>query len=219
MHPAKTQCPSRASMPRRMAAVAARWSRPTSSGSPAGSVKMASTPASQASRRAVSGQIGPAQASSPPVTPGAPRGAQREPVDGDPDLGALPADGGQPTGGEGAAGEFDQGVALALAVGAQVAGRAVAVHQGLEGGVQVFPADRVQVPGEVDAPFGGDGHPEDPGLPGGVVQGAVGVDAGDPAADRLGGVLRAQRARRLGQDLSVVARSMPFFARPRPGRG
>ncbi len=105
----------------------------------------------------------------------------------------------QRSGGQCLAGEFDEGVAQPLAVGAHIAGGAVAVHDRLQGGVQVFPAEGVEVSGEVDPALRADGHPEHPVHPGGVVQGAVGVDAGHPAADGLRGVLRAQGAGGVGE--------------------
>ena len=87
---------------------------------------------------------------------------------------------GQLAAAQGPAGEGDQRVAHPLAVAAQVAGRAVAVHHRLQRGVHGLPADRVQVPGQVDPAVGADRHPEDPRQPGRVVQGAVGVDRRPP---------------------------------------
>ena len=64
VHPAKTQCTSRASIARRIPTLAVRCSRPASIGSPSGPVMIRATPASQAMRRAVSAVIGPAKGSS-----------------------------------------------------------------------------------------------------------------------------------------------------------
>jgi hypothetical protein len=204
-----------------MAVVAQRWSWPTSRGSPAGSVSIRTMPASRAGRRAVSGPMGPAKARSPPVTPGAPRAAQRANRSMTTRIwAAAPRTVGRSPARRARRGEFDRGVVLAVAVGAGVPGRPVAVEQGLEGGVQVFAADRVEVAGEVDAAAGGDGHPEQPGLAGGVVEGAVGVDAGDPAADGEGGVLGAQRHRGRGQDLVGGGRvDAVGLGGGQPGRG
>ena len=109
--------------------MAVRCSWPTSSGSPAGSVRIRTTPASQASRRAVSAVIGPANGSSPPATPGAPRSAHsanQSMVTRT--WAAAPRTVGQLAGPQRLAGQLDQGVAHPLAVGAQVVGRPIAVH-------------------------------------------------------------------------------------------
>ena len=126
-------------------------------------------------------------------------GAQSEPVDADPHLRRRTADGGQVSAAQRPTGEGDQRVPHSLAVGAEVPGRAVAVHLRFQGGAHGLAADRVQVPGQVHPTVRADRHPEDPRQPGRVVQRPVGIDRVHPPADRLRGVLRAQRPRGLGE--------------------
>jgi hypothetical protein len=126
-------------------------------------------------------------------------GAQGEPVDGHPHLGGGAAHRGQLAAAQRAAGQRDQRVAHPPAVAAPVTGRPVAVPLRLQSGVHGLPADRVQMPGQVDPAVGADRHPQDPRLPGGVVQRPVRIDAGHPAADRLRGVLRPERPGGVGE--------------------
>jgi hypothetical protein len=120
-------------------------------------------------------------------------GAQRHQIDGDPDLRRLATHRRQVARSQRVAGELDQRVPHPLTMGAEVARRPVGVHQRLEGGMHRFSTHGVEVPAQVDAAVGADRHPQHPRHPRRVVERPVGIDAGHPPADGLGGVFRAQR--------------------------
>jgi hypothetical protein len=80
-------------------------------------------------------------------------------------------------GGEGDVGPLHQSVSQLLGAGAQVAGRAVGLHERLQHRLELLPADRVQLPAKREAAVGvlGDRHGA---LLGGIGLGAVGVQPG-----------------------------------------
>ena len=77
VQPGKAHPPSLAVSAVHWPAVTSRCSRPTSSGTPAGSVRTRLIPAWQLIRRAAAAEIGPPEASSPGVTPDSPTFATR----------------------------------------------------------------------------------------------------------------------------------------------
>src|SRR5207245_2002187 len=85
-------------------------------------------------------------------------------VDGDHDVRFDGAAGRQPAGGEGVVGELDEGVGLLLGAGAPVTLRAGGLHDGLQGGADLLPADGVQLAGEAPAAVQVPGEAQPPAL-------------------------------------------------------
>jgi hypothetical protein len=144
-------------------------------------------------------RAGPAQfaAGDAGRTPG---GAEGLPVDGDPNVRSLAAHVGQPSAVERAPGQSDQGVGLPFGVAAGVARRPIAVHQRGQRGVQVLPADGIQVTAQVHPSVEAARHGEPPAGVRRVVQGPVGIHSRDPAGHTLSRLVRGRAAGQVGQD-------------------
>jgi hypothetical protein len=90
----------------------------------------------------------------------------------------------QPARGEGVVGELDQGVGVLLRPAALVVGAPAGLHDRLDRGDQLLPADGVELEAAADRAVGVPRPRQGPAL-GGVGFGTVGVQAGQVVADHL----------------------------------
>ena len=192
------------------------------------------TAPSQASRRQASGSRGPAQPSSPPTAPGWPRRLSRSTITLS--WGRTPPVWGSRPPSRAAAGQFGQGIGVALGAAAGVVGVGRA-GQRLQGGQEGLAGLGLQQPIHRDHAFEGGGQPQPPAvmtsLP--VTVGAVGVGDLEQVAEEppqpgwvqpsgrldqdwfgVGGDVVGEGVGAGGEDLGVGDRQLA--RRTRPGR-